>query len=143
MKVPIRGLELFWNEVMLCRLARRCNLRVMERIRSKDVRVSFSPVADPDADREIGMVYDMSDTYFRFLTNKGLDWNREYVFLLDTYVKRRSGYRRKRLRVVGQLCKQYPSRNQDFVFDYVVRFEIETRLNAFLLDKYFLRKSII
>jgi hypothetical protein len=129
--------------------------RRLLRVRIKRAQVFCAPpvCSDPDAPPKLrefaracygppGPLRDMNETHFRFWTNDKLE-DENYGFRLRRELHRVRGAKRKQAYCRGTVfrCGKAPA-DSGYAYEYVVKHEGATPLQTYLLDKYFLEKSI-
>lgn len=113
--------------------------RVFDRVRADGayvvIRDGEGNVLEQDA-----YLVDINETHFKVLSARDLS-DGEYVFVLHRKVRRGGRHRRKRSVCRGRVFKtlQWSGR---FKHAYVVQYTPLTDLNHYMVDQYFLRKSI-
>jgi lipopolysaccharide/colanic/teichoic acid biosynthesis glycosyltransferase len=132
--------EFFWKNIVKIEILRLyTEKRSLDRIRQKEVRVSILAPCKKKEEGN-GVLADINEEYFKMLTKKRLE-SGEHLYLLqkNIYMKRKT--KRKVVVFKGDIFKVFESDKGNYV--YIIRYEPLTPLNRYLVDQYFLNKSMV
>ncbi|XPV75082.1 MAG: sugar transferase [Desulfovibrio sp.] len=125
------------------------NEREHQRVRVKNAVVFMAPAEDentPSKGRQeyvqVGELKDCTDTHFRFRTHEKLALDTVHKFRLQRMLSKRKGTIRKRAYCTGRIFRRTDSIHPEQKYDYIVEYFVETPLQQYLMDKYYLNKSI-
>ncbi|NJB67645.1 lipopolysaccharide/colanic/teichoic acid biosynthesis glycosyltransferase [Desulfobaculum xiamenense] len=141
--VALKGGRLVWREVFARRLLRLYReSRALERAHPSAARVRV--VANPHVHGPgfTGELRDINEVCFRMHSSDELDGDGPFVFRIERHIQRGRRKRYKRALVTGTVQSR-PAPTGGARHAYVIRYEAATPLNAYLLDQYFLGKSMV
>lgn len=148
--------RLFLERVVHTKILKRYQeARRLDRVRHKNAHVYAATAtctedSSPKQLRELsslcfgeaGLMRDMNEDCFRYWTNEELG-DDIYRFRLELFLNRRRGTLRKRAYCRGKVFRRRtPPADSGYKHEYVVTCEGETPLQQYMMDKYFLEKSI-
>lgn len=149
-------LNLFFERVIHTKILKKYQeQRRLERVRIKQATVSCATRTCREGEAtpkllelgamcfgEAGDLRDMNEKYFRFWSNEELE-DEAYRFRLERPRPRGRGIPRKRAYCMGRVFRKRSAPPESgYVHEYVIDYEGETQLQQYMLDKYFLEKSI-
>ncbi len=131
------------------RHGRPADERGHHRIRIKNAVVFVAPADDENGisgngqDYEhVGNLKDCTDTHFRFRSHAILERDTIHKFRLQRILSRRKGVSRKRAHCTGRIFRRVDSPDPEQKHDYIIEYFVENPFQQYLMDKYFLDKSI-
>lgn len=141
--IILKGGRLLWQELIIRRALHLYNeSRRLNRIRLNAVKAYIVETPTTKGSKsKSGDVYDINEECFRFETNLKLD---ESLLLLRIESHIMKGFKRKYKRAIvqGKVSKRLANTNMDKNI-YVICYKPYSPLNGYMLDQYFLRKSIV
>ena len=142
--VILKGAGTLWREVVLSKyLLKYTQKRCCDRIRSRRITGYLLRKHREKAESaEYIEIVDINDYHFKAFMDSDISEG-EHFFRFDKYIS--TGQRRKRKRALcrGKVFKTLPCGRNSFKHLYVVSYAALTPLNRYILDKYFLHKSIV
>ncbi|MBU1003129.1 MAG: sugar transferase [Proteobacteria bacterium] len=114
--------------------------RVFDRIRTHEAAVTVL-AADGSVAEEDAYLVDLNESHFKILSNVDLSGN-GYRFVLRRNVRRGGSVHPKRSLCRGSVYKTLPWKG-NFTQAYVIEYEPVSELNRYMVDQYFLKKSIV
>lgn len=137
-----KTLSLVWNEAKRkLTPSNGAEKRVLERVDLKKARV-YGFWENRQGEKALeGRVLDMNDEAFR--VNTPLDFNGSFpaCFKMEIEVNRRGRRLVKRAWCKGELFRKLPPKKNGS-YDYVIRYEAASSLNYYIIQQYFMRRSM-
>lgn len=116
--------------------------RRLDRIKQKYALISiYSPRAKHKEEVDAILV-DINEECFKMKTNKELD-HKTYFFRLQKRVKRKGKVKRKSISCMGDIFQVFELHGDLSKYAYIVKSKPMTEFNSYMLDQYFLKKSIM
>jgi lipopolysaccharide/colanic/teichoic acid biosynthesis glycosyltransferase len=141
--IVVKGSKLIWQELVLRRIMRLYNeTRKFDRIRLNSVQAYIVTTATEKGSKDkSGIVYDINEECFRIETSLELDES-PILLRIESHIRR--GFKRKYKRAIvhGKVFKRMSEEGAPKNV-YIISYEPYSPLNGYLLDQYFLRKSIV
>jgi hypothetical protein len=137
---------LFWffcNNIIRSKVLRSYyEKRRLDRVKQKYAHVSiYSPIAKHKEDVDAILV-DINEEYFQMKTDKELD-HKTYFFQLRKRLRRRGRVKRKSISCKGDIVKVFEVHEDRYKYACIVKLKPLTEFNGYMLDQYFLKKSIM
>ncbi|MBF0624158.1 MAG: sugar transferase [Magnetococcales bacterium] len=140
-----RALQLVWRRLIrLGRVGRAIEVRTLERMRPKGVTLTICPAdgTRPCASATF-MLGDINEEYLMVYTSHDLE-DENLIIRLEKRFFHLQGWRKKfkAARCRGSVYKRRAFAKSPFKFAFVLHYEPETPLNSYMIQKYFIMKSI-
>ena len=137
---------LFWffcNNIIRSKVLRSYyEKRRLDRVKQKYAHVSiYSPIAKHKEDVDAILV-DINEEYFQMKADKELD-HKTYFFQLRKRLRRRGRVKRKSISCKGDIVKVFEVHEDRYKYACIVKLKPLTEFNGYMLDQYFLKKSIM
>ena len=137
---------LFWffcNDIIRTKvLGAYYEKRRLDRIKQKYAQITiYSPRAKHKEEVDAILV-DINEECFKIKTNKELD-HKTYFFRLRKRVKRKGKVKRKTISCRGDIFKVFELNGDLYKYAYIVKSKPMTEFNGYMLDQYFLKKSMM
>lgn len=143
-KTCAMGFYYFWNRIFKIKLFKSYNgERALERVKQRNARLSiYYPLMEDKLEVATGILVDMNEEYLKMKTNTELD-GETYLLRLQKNIRRG-----KKLKYKSALCKGYVSKKFQLngglqTYGCVLKYEPLSKLNQYMLDQYFLEKSMV
>jgi len=143
-KTCAMGFYYFWNRIFKIKLFKSYNgERALERVKQRNARLSiYYPLMEDKLEVATGILVDMNEEYLKMKTNTELD-GETYLLRLQKNIRRG-----KKVKFKSALCKGYVSKKFQLngglqTYGCVLKYEPLSKLNQYMLDQYFLEKSMV
>lgn len=117
--------------------------RVLDRIKQRNARASIyhNPIGEK-LDVGNGILVDMNEEYLKMKTNTKLD-KEKYLLRLRKNVKRGDKARYKSALCKGYIFRRFELKGESQKYGYVIKYDPLNELSRYMLDQYFLEKSMV
>ena len=137
---------LFWffcNDIIRTKVLRAYyEKRRLDRVKQKYAQIFiYSPRAKHKEEVDAILV-DINEECFKMKTNKELD-HKTYFFQMRKRLKRKGKVKRKSISCTGDIFKAFELHGDLYKYAYIVKLKPMTEFNGYMLDQYFLKKSIM
>lgn len=119
--------------------------RRYERITPDNSAIFFvCPRKDIPGGNIVAHLVDINEAFCKILTDCNFD-NEEFQFCVTRRLKSRNkrGFKQKKARCAGFIYKRFPMKGEIFKYSYIIEYRAVSPFNNYIIEKYFLRKSII
>lgn len=119
--------------------------RRFERMTPENSSIFFvCPRKEAEGGSIVSRLIDINEAFCKIDTNCGLD-NAEFQFYIMRRLKAKNkrGFKRKKAQCVGVIYKEFINEADVLKYSYVIEYKAISPFNNYIIEKYFLRKSII
>ena len=148
-KIIVLLSKAFWKYVIRIKVLKEFNeeKRVLDRVKIDDSTVSVLALSGKEVCE--GVLKDMNETHFKFVSNKKLDLenqpeNNQYLFKLKRQIKRMGKRKVKTGKCLGEVFKSWEVNENGYKkYIYVIKYNPVNQFNQYIIDQYFLDKSVM
>lgn len=141
----LKGSIFVWRNGIKARfLSDYMEKRELERIEQPDASLCLR-VFGGDGEACLGkyVLADMNEEYFKMYSDADLKDQSIRIYSLEKTAKRLGKTKRKRCTVMGEVIHKRAVPGKEGLYVYIVRYKAISQLNQYLVDQYFLFKSIV
>jgi len=142
----------FLNNIIRIKVLKAYNeKRGLDRIKQKNAEISIRPF--PTANHDVkgqpcreevkGVLVDINEEYFKMQTDKRLDKTTTYLYRLQKRIKKKGKVKRKVALCKGDIFKVVELNGDPYKYSYVIKYEPISQFNHYMVDQYFLNKSLM
>ena len=141
----------FLNNIIRIKVLKAYNeKRGLDRIKQKNAQISIHsfPAANHEAqgppwrEQAKTVLVDINEEYFKMQTNKKLD-KKTYLCRLRKKIKREKKVKCKIALCKGDIFKIIELNGDPYKYAYLIRYKPLTQFNQYMVDQYFLNKSMM
>lgn len=141
----IKGFDFFWRFLIKSKLLNSyAERRRLERVKSEDSRLCLQVFSNGN-EACLGDFHlvDINEEYFHMYADTELYDSAIRLYRLETRTRKLGKKKCKHAVCMGEVYKQYALDDSKYKYAYVVKFRPVSPLNQYIIDQYFLHKSII